>query len=214
MKGICLVFLALCTSSYGQLQWDHQELEFHPSVQESNTVARFTFKNTGTNTITIASIQASCGCTTATTEKTSYTPGEKGDIVATFTFEGRIGLQEKTLLIQTDELNNSLHLLKLKVFIPELLKLTPSLVFWRSGDDPSEKIVSVVVNHNKPIRILKVVSDTPQFVANFEVLKEGQEYRISIKPTDTKTSATGSILIETDFHFETPHRFQIFTAVK
>ena len=83
-KNIFLLYLLAAYPVYGQLAWQSQMVEVHPSLNDKVGIARFSFKNSGSGTITISDIKTSCGCTTADSEKRSYGPGETGDVTAIF----------------------------------------------------------------------------------------------------------------------------------
>ena len=91
------------------------------------------------------SVHASCGCTTAQTQKDEVPPGEKGEITATFNIGDRTGTQIKTVTVETDEAPNQKTVLTLKAEIPQQLEITPNFVFWKQGDKPDPKTINVKV---------------------------------------------------------------------
>ena len=63
----------------------------------------FEFTNTGQSVLTIKKIQPACGCTgVVLDEKKDFQPGETGKIKFTFNTEGRSGVNEKTITIETN----------------------------------------------------------------------------------------------------------------
>jgi hypothetical protein len=86
------------------------------------------------------SVHASCGCTTAQTQKEEVPPGDKGEITATFNIGDRTGTQIKTVTVETDEATNQKTVLTLKAEIPQQLEITQISCFGnkarnRSKDD-------------------------------------------------------------------------------
>src|SRR5207245_2343796 len=77
----------------------------HASVSDKTAYAHVKYQNTGTTPVHFKSVKASCGCTTTQTQKEMVNPGEKGEIVATFTIGDRTGQQIKTVTVQTDDPN-------------------------------------------------------------------------------------------------------------
>jgi len=61
----------------------------------------FVFKNTGTDSIKILSVKASCGCTTPAWTKENVAPGETGFIKASYNPQNRPGPFHKTLTVTT-----------------------------------------------------------------------------------------------------------------
>ncbi|MBI4027625.1 MAG: DUF1573 domain-containing protein [Verrucomicrobia bacterium] len=145
--GVLILLFGPSPSGWAQLKWDNRVLEFHPPAQETNVVANFTFKNTGKYPVTIRSVKSSCSsCTTTSLEKKVYPPGEKGKLAVGFSLGDRVGLQEKEVMIQTDDPAESTVMLTMKVHILETLRITPAFVFWQVGEKTSVKTMTLKVN--------------------------------------------------------------------
>src|SRR5262245_2525959 len=97
------LWLRLTVPCAAQLRWETTELEFSPSVDQTQVTAHFRFQNVGQSEIKITSVTTSCGCTTAALEKNTIAPGEKGEIEATFNFGDRVGLQQKDVLVESTD---------------------------------------------------------------------------------------------------------------
>lgn len=68
----------------------------------------FDFTNTGRSVLIIKGIKPSCGCTgVIVDEKKEFQPGESGKIKFTFNTEGRSGMNEKTITIETNDPKNA-----------------------------------------------------------------------------------------------------------
>jgi galactitol-specific phosphotransferase system IIB component len=73
--------------------------------------AIFVITNHTEESITLAEVKASCGCTTPSWTKTPIEPGQTGEVVAAYNPKGYSGSFEKTLTIRATE-------------IPEVVKVT------------------------------------------------------------------------------------------
>lgn len=81
-----------------------------PSLQYN-----FKFTNKGSGTLKIERIQTTCGCTGATVgTKTEYEKNESGEIKVEFNTQGRVGVQEKGIVVFTNDPNNMEISLKVK----------------------------------------------------------------------------------------------------
>ena len=205
---ICLAVWGT-SNAFAQLEWENHKLEFHPALQETNVVAHFRFKNISDNPITVLSVKSSCGCTIAQAEKKACGPGEKSEVVVTFTFGQRVGLQEKTILVETDDSQNKTELLTLSVHIPQLLKIEPSFVYWKRGEEQTPKTIKVTVNDDTLVHIVKIQSSNKQLTTKLEEIKTGKEYVIHVTPLDTQTPAWAILNIETD---APSNRWKVFTT--
>ncbi len=59
----------------------------------------FSFTNTGTGTLVISEVKATCGCTVPTLIKTKYAPGESATLNVSFNPSGKAGRQNKIISV-------------------------------------------------------------------------------------------------------------------
>src|SRR5207248_1906570 len=156
------VFLALAESARAELKWEQTSVELHPAFSDKQAVAHFKYQNNGKTPVHFKSVKASCGCTTTQTQKDVVNPGEKGEIVATFTIGDRTGQQMKTVTVQTDDPNptQATTLLTFKADIPQALEIKPSFVYWTSGEEPKPKKVSIKASKDFPAKNISVKSNS------------------------------------------------------
>ena len=67
----------------------------------------FKFTNKGNATLVIEKVQTSCGCTGATVgDQKEYKKNESGEIKVNFSTQGREGVQEKTIIVYSNDPEN------------------------------------------------------------------------------------------------------------
>ena len=66
----------------------------------------FTFTNTGKEPLIITSAAGSCGCTVPEWPKEPIKKGDKGTVKVTFNSAGKMGMQDKTVTIQSNAKTN------------------------------------------------------------------------------------------------------------
>jgi hypothetical protein len=90
-------------SDTGQLttiQWiDSSNRDFGRIMEGQKLEVSFRFKNSGDKPLLIQHVQPSCGCTVPEQSSEPIAPGEESDIKATFTSEGHVGPNHKTLWV-------------------------------------------------------------------------------------------------------------------
>jgi len=123
----------------------------------------FQYQNAGKRRCTSSLFHASCGCTTAQSQKEEVPPGDKGEITATFNIGDRTGTQIKTVTVETDEAINQKTVLTLKAEIPQQLEITPNFVFWKQGEKADTKTINVKVGKDFTVKHIKVTSSTRIF---------------------------------------------------
>ena len=108
-----LALVALTTAGFGQaaapvapaapaenavFEWTAQAHDFGKIKQGLPVSTEFKFTNKGKVPLIIASVQASCGCTTPDWSRDPVPPGQTGFIKATFS-AGAAGIFEKTVTV-------------------------------------------------------------------------------------------------------------------
>ena len=136
---VALVAVALSHSAGAALKWEQTQLELHPAPGDATAVGTFKYQNEGKQPVHIKSLHTSCGCTTATQQKDTIEPGEKGEITATFKVGSSTGLQQKTVRVETDDADEPVTVLTLRAVIPQLIELRPSFVYWENKEAPKPK---------------------------------------------------------------------------
>ena len=194
------VLIALAEGARAELKWEQTSVELHPGFSDKQAVAHFKYENVGKTPIHFRSVHASCGCTTAQTQKDEVPPGEKGEITATFNIGGRTGTQVKTVTVQTDDPDptHATTQLTLKAIIAQLLELQPMFVIWRSGEEPKPKFITAKANKDAGITKLDVVSSVPNFTTKVDPGSAPNEFRISVQPKDTAKPVYTTLTIKPD----------------
>ena len=165
MKTHILAFtlsITVCFGARAELKFDKTEIELHPAPADKQAVGHFTYQNTGKQPVHLKSVKASCGCTTAQTQKDDVPPGEKGEITATFNIGDRTGTQVKTVTVETDDAAKPSTVLTLRTIIPQQLEITPTFVFWKQGEKPDPKVITVKVGKEFTVNHIKVTSSSPE----------------------------------------------------
>ncbi len=198
MKTHILAFtlsIIVCFGARAELKWDKTEVELHPTPADKQAVGHFTYQNAGKEPVHFKSVHASCGCTTAQTQKDQVPPGEKGEITATFTIGDRTGTQVKTVTVETDDPANPKTVLTLRTIIPQQLEITPTFVFWKQGEKPDAKTITVKVGKEFTVNHIKVTSSSPDFQTKVEEAGKG-EFKIDVQPKETNNLVASTLTIQ------------------
>jgi len=197
MKTHILAFILSITVCFGaraELKFDKTEIELHPAPADKQAVGHFTYQNTGKTPVKFKSVKASCGCTAAQTQKDEVPPGEKGEVTATFNIGDRTGTQVKTVTVETDEPTKPSQVLTLRTIIPQQLEISPTFVFWKQGEKPEPKTITVKVGKEFTVKHIKVTSSTPDFQTK---VQEGNgEFKIDVQPQETKNIVASTLTIQ------------------
>src|SRR5437763_15784587 len=198
MKTHILAFILAITVCFGaraELKFDKNEIELHPKPDYKQAIGHFTYLNTGKTPVKFRTVKASCGCTAAQTQKDEVKPGEKGEVTATFNIGDRTGTQVKTVTVETDDPTNTKTVLTLRTIIPQQLEISPTFVFWKQGDKPDPKTITVKVGKDFTVKHIKVTSSSPDFQAKVEEKGNG-EFKIDVQPQETKNLIASTLTIQ------------------
>jgi hypothetical protein len=198
MKTHILAFtlsIIVCFGARAELKWDKTEVELHPTPADKQAVGHFTYQNTGKEPIHFKSVHASCGCTTAQSQKDQVPPGDKGEITATFNIGDRTGTQVKTVTVETDDPATPKTVLTLRTIIPQQLEITPTFVFWKQGEKPDPKTITVKVGKEFTVNHIKVTSSSPDFQTKVEEAGKG-EFKIDVQPKETNNLVASTLTIQ------------------
>src|SRR5213075_880347 len=198
MKTPILAFtlsMMMCLGARAELKWEQTMIELHPAANDKQAIGHFKYQNTGSTPVHFKSVHASCGCTTAQSQKEEVPPGDKGEITATFNIGDRTGTQVKTVTVETDEATNQKTVLTLKTIIPQQLELNPTFVFWKQGDKPEPKTITVKAGKEFTVKHIKVTSSSPDFQTKVEEKGNG-EFQIDVQPQETKNIVASTLTIQ------------------
>src|SRR2546425_3909723 len=187
--------IIISLSARAELKWEQTSVELHPTPADKQAVGHFKYQNTGKTPVHFKSVHASCGCTTAQTQKDEVPPGEKGEITATFNIGDRTGTQVKTVTVETDDAAKPSTVLTLRTIIPQQLEITPTFVFWKQGEKPDPKVITVKVGKEFTVNHIKVTSSSPDYQTKVEETGKGQ-FKIDVQPKETNNLVASTLTIQ------------------
>jgi hypothetical protein len=214
MKLLLFSLLLCAGSAFAQLAWETTEQTFNSKPQDKEVVAKYKFTNAGPIPIKIQNVRTSCGCTTAALSKTDYAPGESGEIEAKFTFSGRTGRQEKAITVDTTANPQQPTILKLHVYIEEIVKIEPEFVHWRVGELPDPKSIHIAIADDASAKIVSVTSDNPALKVKLTEVTPGKEYEAQITPDSVAQPAVATLMIRTDYPPDNPETKYAYARIK
>lgn len=220
MKILPLTFgitlsICLCSVARAELKWEQTVIDLNPTVGDKQAVAHFKYQNVGKTPIHFKSVHASCGCTTAQTQKDEVPPGEKGEITATFNIGDRMGQQVKSVTVQTDDPDptHATTVLTLKANITAPMEIKPMFVYWRGGEAPKSKTIVVKAAREFPAKNITAKSTSPNFTTKVQDGGSPGEWKVEVEPKDTSRAIAAAIMIQTDYPKNAPRSFTVSAQV-
>src|SRR6058998_1951103 len=198
MRAQIFVFalsIVICAKAQAELKWEQTTIELRPTPAAKQAIGHFKYQNMGDKSVHLKSVRTSCGCTAAQTQKDEVPPGDKGEITATFNIGDRTGTQVKTVTVETDDPANPKTVLTLRTIIPQQLEITPTFVFWKQGEKPDPKTITVKVGKEFTVNHIKVTSSSPDFQTKVEEAGKG-EFKIDVQPKETNNLVASTLTIQ------------------
>jgi hypothetical protein len=100
---VIAAIVAVAPMAHGGIELSASTVDVRLEDDGSDGNASVDVRNTGKATVKAARVTTSCGCTTATLNKTTLAPGEKSSMVITVKRNGSLGTYTKTVTIETDD---------------------------------------------------------------------------------------------------------------
>ena len=190
--GFAVVAFVLTDAAVAELTWDRTRAEFAAAAGDPEVIALYRYKNTGTQPVSITSVRTSCQCTTAEPSISVIGPGQEGVLRTVFDVADRLGQQEKTITVSTDDPAGKPTELVLRVNIAEIVTAQPRAVVWHVGEALAEKNIVLEAVDNFRIRKIALPDDTGNFTCRVEPLPSGG-FEFKITPKSTQAIANGII---------------------
>jgi len=185
-KKIVFLFLLFASAAYSQFYGpkivvQNPNHNFGDIVQGEKVQHNFVITNTGGDKLIITNVRASCGCTAALPDKKELAPGESTNIKVEFNSTGRIGKQDKTVYVTSNDKENPEIQLK---FTGNVVKQDTANLKKDSG--PSLDLPKTQYNFGK-VTEGKVVDHIFTFKNNGDAL-------LTIKEVKTSCGCTAALL--------------------
>jgi hypothetical protein len=75
----------------------------------------------------------------------------------------------------------------------------PPLVYWKIGEDPKPKTITVKAAKDIPITKLDVMSSSPEFTTKVEKGSAPGEFKVAVQPKSTEKVINGALTLKPDY---------------
>jgi len=159
------------------------ELDFGERLETESVVHTFTVENTGDAPLEIVRVQTSCGCTAARLETPRIAPGASASLAVTMDLAGRQGLQEKHVVVQSNDPVRPALRLTLRGSVIALVEIEPRYVIFESITDDAihEQSITVRAPRGPAFTILSATCDPPRFGVEVATRADSQAHTITVR---------------------------------
>ena len=158
---LALSFAGVASLAAPTIQFEKTTLDVGSMRELDKTKVSFPFKNTGDATLTIVSVEASCGCTDAKATVAKVAPGKSSAIEAVFNPAGKSGKVEMTITVTTNDPTNPEVILQFTGEVIPIARLAPKQLDCGTlkPGQTFEQTVVVTPTEPKSFKILKINPD-------------------------------------------------------
>ncbi|HZZ18114.1 MAG TPA: DUF1573 domain-containing protein [Opitutaceae bacterium] len=213
LAAVLIAFAASGARCLASLSWDRLSASETCWAGEDTTVTVYKFRNTGTVPVKVLSADPSCHCTSVDWTDKPVAPGAEGMITATFTIGGRIGKEDKTISVISDDAPEKPTVLSLSINIQKVATIESDSVFWKAGEANTPKEIEVVAADAKQLDSLQAVSDDPSVIVTVRKEEGGKKFIVALKPTSTNKALQARIECKASFGTRTLRIRPIYAIV-
>ena len=161
-----------------RLQWDQTEVrvELQPGEQEAR--AEFVVTNRGTETVRIARIKTSCGCTGSVLDRKIIQPGESSTITGTFNKSKRQGVNRNQLKVFLEGQTEPVATLHMIVNVPRLIEAQPQIVYWNRSTTKTERQIRITLDKRYVSELSGIEDNDTQLTVRAAADPDGKADRI------------------------------------
>lgn len=144
----------------------------------------YVFTNTGSATLNITHVQASCGCTAAGNWSREVAPGATGTIPIQFNGANFNGPIFKTVTVHCNDPARATVSLQLKATVWKPVEMQPAFAVINvaaNATGSASTVVRVLIHQEEPITIHSPTSSLPTFTAEVYTNTPGRDYNLVIR---------------------------------
>lgn len=212
-KGLTCGLIALAWNCQADLVLDGSVVEVKPKPEDETVTVAFTFRNKGDKPVTILNLESGCSCLSSSLDARTYAPGASGTGKAEFKVSSFVGRHEKSVTVTTDDPKQPQWVIPFVLDVPAVVEIEPKTLQWWLGGEAAEKTCVIKILTEEPIKVTNVTSTRESVTYKLETVKEGKEYRITVKPNSTEEVVMGALKIETDSQIPKYQRQLAFFSV-
>lgn len=171
----------LASSARAELVFERKLIERAMTTADTELNVVFPFTNKGSGPVKILKLEPGCTCTTVKVAKTTWAPGESGELTVRFEPGDRQGLQRQGIVIKTDDPAKPFDSVALLAKIPKTLALPQEYLAWKEGEPLEPKTLLFKAAPGAEVREVKAIARSARIRA--DVRRESDGFSITVIPS-------------------------------
>lgn len=197
--GFFLSCAFLRLGAAGPLFWTQSTLALTPKSTDRAAVANFDFQSVGSDSVVIDQVHPDCTCVTAPLEKTTYAPGERGQIAASFVIGRQTGDHAVTIQVKGHAGEQPFStVLVLHIKIVDVVVFSPRFLYWKAEEPLDPKTVEVTLLAGEPIALRDVRAGNPAFTVKLTPTDDPRRFTLLVTPPPQRARSICPITVTTE----------------
>ena len=164
-----------------KLEFETKEINTSATAYDKEVRVRYHFVNTGDKPVTITWLKSSCGCVVPKVRDQVVAPGQTGELEALFDIDVRQGKQKRTIIVNTDNLDEPRIELFFNTDIPLVIKPSQNIISWPEGESGTQKI-TVETDEKVPVQELVALYKNEYLDVKVEPAGPSKTYTVEFTP--------------------------------
>jgi hypothetical protein len=195
------------------LQWEQNKITINmPDGQDSAKLA-FPFKNTGTDSVGIMSVEVSCSCLKFDPINGEYKPGESGVLNLWYQKGMRSNAVSYKITVHTTDPETPVHTLMVTVAANDNFQIDPASAGWPVGSESGTRELLFRDMKNIGVKPVAAYSTSANFNAEIEPRQMPGEYAIKVTPNSTEKAGGAYIYIDVAFPDGKVEKTRVLAAI-
>jgi hypothetical protein len=184
----------LASSARAELVFERKLIETAMTTAETELNVVFPFTNKGTAPVKILKLEVGCTCTTVKVAKTTWAPGESGEIALRFEPGDRQGLQRQGVVIKTDDPAKPYDSVAVVAKIPKTLALPQDYLAWKEGEPLEPKTMVIKAAPGAEIREVKAIARSARI--RVAISREGDSFAVKVTPSPYARNLREAVMLD------------------
>lgn len=148
-----------------ELVFDAEQIEIGTIPDDAKVTKTMKFKNVGSGTLMIQGTRGSCGCTVPQLSKTSYAPGEEGEITVTFDPHHKNGAIRNTVWVTSNDPVHPQREFYLVGTVKPIVVIEPQMVNFGQVRKGTKRSQEVTITASLPtFKVEQAIAGDPKIV--------------------------------------------------
>jgi len=207
-----LLLLFPCRMAAG-VTWEKIEAAISMTAEQRSATIAFPFKNTGTDSVAIMSVEVSCPCLKHDPLKSEYKPGESGVLNLQYQKGISSNAVSYKITIHTTDPETPVGTLMVHVAANDNFQIDPGGAGWQAGTEPGARELLFRDVKHTGVKPVAVYSTSANFKAEIEPRQAIGEWTIKVTANSTEKAGGAYIYIDVAFPDGKVEKTRVLAAI-